>query len=183
MRDVTKDSLYKISRTLRDESDRAAAILGASLLEDQLTTLLEKFLVQDKDKGKMFNTYAPLSTLSAKTEMAYLLGLIPKDIRKDIDYVRKIRNLFAHKIEGVSFDKSPVSDLVSNLRAVQWFLDNVTLAGELASQTEMDRISKSPRRQFEIDVSIISLALDKYIGVIKPRKAKRNDQWQIDLSA
>jgi hypothetical protein len=87
MLDITRDSLYRISPTLRAEPDRAAGILCSSLLEDQLTALLDKFLVADKRKAKMFATYAPLSTLAAKTEMAYLLGLIPEDIRHDIEYI------------------------------------------------------------------------------------------------
>jgi hypothetical protein len=59
MKDITKDSLFRISGTLRNEPDRIAAILAASLLDDQLKTLLDKFLVSDRHKAKMFATYAP----------------------------------------------------------------------------------------------------------------------------
>jgi hypothetical protein len=85
--------------------------------------------------------------------MAYLLALIPKDIRDDVDAVRKIRNLFAHRIEDVAFDKSPVSDLAMNLKTIQWFLEHMYLAAEPPSQSELDEITKGPRRRFELAVA------------------------------
>ena len=172
---ISKDSLFRISGSFRSESDRSAAILAASLLDDQLKALLEKFLVPDKHMPKMFATYAPLSTFSAKFELAYLLALIPKDIRDDIDTVRKIRNLFAHRVEDVVFSKPPVSDLAMNLKTVQWFIDHMYLADEPPAQSEIEDVTKSARRRFEISVSMISLALDAYIDAAEPLKAKSNE--------
>ena len=182
MSDITSASLFRISDSFRSESDRSAAILAASLLDEQLKALLDKFLVTDKHKSKMFATYAPLSTFSAKYEMAYLLALIPKDIRDDIEFVRKIRNLFAHRIEDVAFDKPPVSDLVMNLKTIQWLLDHMHLADKPASPSELEEIIKSPRRRFEITVAMVSLVLDEYINVTEPLTAKRNEyQWLSDM--
>jgi DNA-binding MltR family transcriptional regulator len=177
MNDITKDSIYRISQTFRAESDRSASILAASLLDDQLKVLLEKFLVPDKNLTKMFATYAPLSTFSAKFEMAYFLALIPKDIRDDIDCIRKIRNHFAHRIEGIAFDKSPVANLAMNLRSVKCFLANMKFADKPISDSEQKAISESSRRRFEIAVSLVSFALDKYIDSTNPLLAK-GDEYQ-----
>ena len=47
--------------------------------------------------------------------MALLLGLIPIQIHKDLNTIRRIRNLFAHKPEPISFDVMQIKDLASNL--------------------------------------------------------------------
>jgi len=175
MRDITKDSLYRISQAFRNEPDRSVAILGSALIEDQLGSMLGMFLVPDTNKAKLFATYGPLSTFSARTEMAYLLGLIPKDIHDDIDYVRKIRNHFAHKIENVSFDKSPVFDLATNLRAVEWFMKGMSVVEKPPSPTEIQDILERPRRRFEITVGIVSIMLDHYLTSIESLTARNNE--------
>jgi regulator of PEP synthase PpsR (kinase-PPPase family) len=44
--------------------------------------------------------YAPLGSLSGKTKVPYLLGLITKDERDRINAVRQVRNVFAHEIDA-----------------------------------------------------------------------------------
>jgi hypothetical protein len=182
MRDITRDSLLRISGGFRSESERSAAILAAALLDDQIKSLLEKFLVPDKDQTKMFNTYAPLSTFSGKVEMAYLLGLIPQDIRDDLVIVRKIRNLFAHRVEDVAFDKPPVSDLARNLKTIEWFLGHMYLADKSPSRSELEEVAKSPRRRFELAVALVSFAIDSYVAATEPLQAKGKEyRWLTEI--
>ena len=182
MRDISKDSIFRISRSFRSESDRSAAILAASLLEDQLRTLLQKLLVSDTHTAKMFDTYGPLSTLSARCEIAYLMAIIPKDIRDDIDIVRKIRNLFAHRIEDVSFDTPPVCDLATNLKSARWLLDHMSLADKPPSESEIADVTGSARRRFEVADGMVSIALDGYAEILKPLTAKNNEYtWAKDI--
>jgi DNA-binding MltR family transcriptional regulator len=52
--------------------------------------------------------------------MAHALGLISDEQKSDFNYLRKIRNEFAHNWEGVSFETKKVADLASNIRPVHF---------------------------------------------------------------
>ena len=82
------------------ESDRGCVIFGAAILEDGLEQLLRAVCRTDspstvKIVDSLFQTYAPFSTFSAKIQVTYALGLIPKDLKEILDLVRKLRNEFA----------------------------------------------------------------------------------------
>ncbi|NPU93980.1 MAG: hypothetical protein HPY82_18880 [Gammaproteobacteria bacterium] len=64
---------------------------------------------------KIFDGYGPLATFSAKTDMALLLGLITERVHKDINLIRKIRNIFAHEAEKVGFEIDQVKGLCAKL--------------------------------------------------------------------
>ncbi|GEM_PF-4038211 len=98
-------------------SDRAAAIVGAAFLDELLTDLLTEYLIADTKKNdkEMFSGGGPLSTFSAKINMCYRLGLISKTECKIIHCIRNVRNKFAHKLEGVSFDDNSIKQQVLNI--------------------------------------------------------------------
>ena len=99
-----------------EESDRAAAILAASFLDDYLGQLLKEFMINDqKVCDELLNGFGPLSTFSARRECAYAFGYIFEQTRNDIKYITKIRNKFAHRHELKSFADSPIPDLCQNL--------------------------------------------------------------------
>jgi hypothetical protein len=88
----------KLVASLGQESDRGLVLSCAALIDLYLGKIIRAFLVDDKDVDELFEgPYAPLSSLSAKTKMAYCLGLISNKERKEIDAVRKVRNVFAHE--------------------------------------------------------------------------------------
>jgi len=98
--------LNKFSEMLKNESDRGVVLISAELINNYLTSLFEKYLILNKDLRKDILEYslAPLHTFSNKIKMAYSLGLIDKEKYKDLDYIRKIRNKFAHRIFDASFE-------------------------------------------------------------------------------
>lgn len=77
------------------------------MIEDQLESLIRSSLRKDAASAKiidrLFAVYAPLSTLSAKIEMSYALGLVTEKMRKQLLMLKKIRNDFAHDNEVVAF--------------------------------------------------------------------------------
>lgn len=156
------ESLTKIAKQLRNESDRSIAIIATSLLDLQLEEMLSNTMLDHKEVPSFFQGYAPLASLSAKASLAFFLGFIPMDIFNDLTYVRKIRNVFAHSFEELDFSRSPVSDLVSNLISVRWFLHVLPLATKPIKKEEEEEIRTRPRRAFEIGVSILVLHLDTY---------------------
>jgi DNA-binding MltR family transcriptional regulator len=59
---------------------------------------------------------APFSSFSSKIDVAYRLGAISNRLCRDLHLVRKIRNDFAHNIEGCHFSDQKVNNRVRELR-------------------------------------------------------------------
>ena len=98
------------------ESDRGCALLGAAFLDEQLRVLLEAFLVDDPKRiGKLLSGFGPLATFEARTSLAYALGFLSDEERRDLDLLRKVRNDFAHNLHGVSFRSPEVEDRCKEL--------------------------------------------------------------------
>lgn len=100
------------------ESDRAAVILVASLLDESLTSLLRSFFVPDASSSdELFDgVNAPIGTFSSKINIAYRLGLISNIFCRDLHLIRKIRNQFAHNVFGCSFENGSVMSRIDDLR-------------------------------------------------------------------
>lgn len=93
-------------------SDRYAAIIGASLLEHALKTAITAYLRLDlnelktaKFRHEIFDDYerSPLGSLGSRILIAYALGIINEDTRRNLDILRNIRNAFAHSVSTVEF--------------------------------------------------------------------------------
>lgn len=150
-----------------NESDRSAAILASSFLDNCLEQFLTERLADHSIKERMFKGYGPLATFSARSDIALLVGLLPEHIYRDLAIIRKIRNLFAHAAEPLTFDDTKVRDLANNLLPARGFpkSDGTTrvISGArnqffasitwslLHIQTERDRTSKLsiPKFRFE----------------------------------
>lgn len=112
------DWLDAIHRAFQEESDRAAAIVVAAMLDDALKSLLSRRLLQPmaKDRSLLDGDQAPLGTFSARIDAAHQLGLISRWMARDLHLVRKIRNEFAHSPFTLTFE----SDVVLNrVRALE----------------------------------------------------------------
>ena len=96
-------------------SARAAAIVGAVLVEESLTNLLKSRL--NRDQGildDVFRPSGPMGTFSTKIKMGFLMGLYSPETRRELDTIREIRNEFAHNMAR-SFDVQRIRDLANNL--------------------------------------------------------------------
>jgi hypothetical protein len=108
--------LWRLSKSLDHESDRACALMVAAYLEDELQRLLKAYFVDDpKAVGKLFDPMGPLGTFSATITMAYALGLIGPNVRHDLDLIRRIRNDFAHLSESLTFETPSIRDRCKDL--------------------------------------------------------------------
>ena len=108
--------LQEAAAELDGESDRAAAIVGASIAERELTDLLLASFLDVKESREVTEGLTePLSTFYAKTKVAYVTGVISAELYGDLNRVRKVRNLFAHEHGPLSFDDPKVSGHVASL--------------------------------------------------------------------
>lgn len=97
-----------VAEALLKESDRGCAILAASLIAEALERLLRAFGRHSKSDVKkhidpLFRGYAPLATLSGRAQVAFALGLLPRQTLEEITFVRKMRNAFAHEWGPIDF--------------------------------------------------------------------------------
>jgi DNA-binding MltR family transcriptional regulator len=146
---VTLDQLQPIIRALRTESDRACAVLGLATIDAFLESSLRAVMVSDAP-DELFEGTAPCATLSGKIELAFSLGIVSQEERRDLGLLRKIRNDFAHAVDHeLSFANQRVSSRVAALTTPKLFEGTVLLRGE----------NDIPRFRFELAVSILAMAL------------------------
>lgn len=109
--------LETIHREFNRESDRAAAIVVAAMLDEALKLLLRKRLREARSRTAdlLEGDQAPLHSFSAKIDAAHQLGLISAYMARDLHLVRKIRNEFAHHPLELTFDSDGVKTRVRAL--------------------------------------------------------------------
>lgn len=108
--------LNRLTNTLRDHDERGLILSLAAFAEEALGRLIEAFMLPvqaSKDLLTGFN--APLGAFSSRIKASYALGLINEEQFKDLEYLRKIRNEFAHSWEHVSLTQDKLSSLASNM--------------------------------------------------------------------
>lgn len=91
------------------ESDRAAAILAGSHIEQCLKEFMKLYMVEEPEKAAdiLLNTNNSVSSFSRRIDFAFKCDWITKDIQKDLDTIRLIRNEFAHKPDQNNFSEIP----------------------------------------------------------------------------
>ena len=106
---------------LKNEGDRALAILAAAYLDYLLVDLIVSAMsVKTEEVNELLfeGGNAPLGTFSSRINMAYCLGLLNEDQKHDLHFIRHIRNDFAHKfIEISSFETSSIADRCKLLKS------------------------------------------------------------------
>lgn len=110
---------------LRNESDRACAVLSRGILESHLRALLQKFFIKDQTKSEMkelFEGNGPLSTFSSRIKLCYSLGLIRKMERDALNSIRSISNEFAHSISrDFNFENKTISQKIESTELFHFF--------------------------------------------------------------
>lgn len=111
-----RNDFKKFIDEFKNESDRAAVILGAAKLDIQLYQLLVKHLrTPASSNDELFDGDAPLGSFSAKINMAYRLGLIDEEFTRALHLIRRIRNSFAHEVSGTSLESGGHKDRIREL--------------------------------------------------------------------
>lgn len=114
-------------KAVTEESDRGAVILAGSGIEDMLEWAISNKLPGLHGEAaaieSMFGVNGIAGTFSNKIALAYALGLIEKETRREIDLIREMRNACAHARLAISFAtpelkevcKQVVSEVVPDL--------------------------------------------------------------------
>jgi hypothetical protein len=89
----------------------------AAWVDDALADWLSSYLTQDaKIIERVTNYPGPISSFSARTDLAYLIGMLDKTIYDDLNIIRGIRNDFAHSRDITSFEGESIRDRCKRLQ-------------------------------------------------------------------
>jgi mannitol operon repressor len=144
--------------TFNRESDRGAALVAASMLDDRLQAILATFFIESsaaKDLVTGFN--APLGTLASRASAAMALGLIQENEFDEITVIRKIRNEFGHGWEPITFESAVVA---VHTRKLPWL-----------GPAEYEATS-SNRRRFNFAVAILLSDLMWRVRLVSAERRK-----------
>jgi mannitol operon repressor len=102
------------------ETDRGAALVGAALVDSRLERLLRGHFLNEVMAAKLLSDCAgsPLAVFSARIKMCYALGLIAEPEYDECEIIRRVRNKFAHRLHGLTFDDQQVAGWCGNLKAM-----------------------------------------------------------------
>jgi hypothetical protein len=158
---LAKDAEQVISKFRM--SNAAVVIWLAGILEYDLERCL-KYKIRRPISGafsnELFGSYRPLSTFSAKIDMAYALEIISDETRVELHKIRNIRNKFAHARKLLSLDQEPIRRMFFQLRRPNVegknYLEVFTMCGTaiddeledfLVSMGETDDVDRALKRK------------------------------------
>lgn len=118
--------------TLLPESDRGAVLVGTSIVDSHLRRLFDHLAPTEMGKKKLkavLDYPGPLSTLSAKVDVAMITRLIGGKLNKSIHLLRKLRNGVAHSPESFRLQdhKSSLRDMYDLGSGVPTFINRMAL--------------------------------------------------------
>lgn len=121
--DLTPESDHEHDAILQEiiaQPDRAAAIVAFAWLDDRLKGAIAGHFYNRTHKGEniqnqLFKGSGPLATFSARTKLAFLLGLFGPQTYDDLRRLATIRNEFAHKRLVRTFDTQRIKSLCGAL--------------------------------------------------------------------
>jgi hypothetical protein len=103
-------------KEVESQSDRGAAIVAASVIEELTKLIILDRLIElsaERKEALFDRMNAPLSSFSAKIELAFALGVIANELRLTLHLIRDIRNKFAHRIESLTFDHPDIATMIA----------------------------------------------------------------------
>jgi DNA-binding MltR family transcriptional regulator len=155
------NQMMRFLAEVHSESDRAAAILAAAAIDQRLNRLLSKvFGPKASQSTSLFRPDDPLGSLAAKIEVAFRTGIIGTDLHRELHLIRKLRNKFAHSEELLSFDKSPIKDLATELS----ILDKIRNHPDI----NLPKVICTSRERFQFSVVKLLIYFEFLIETRKP---------------
>jgi DNA-binding MltR family transcriptional regulator len=164
----SRENVNKYYKELQGESQRATAIIGPAILDNLLGIYLEKFFIDNPKNVKelLYNAQSPLGSFSSRILATYCLGLIGSREYNELNFIRKIRNKFAHDLETLSFDNQTIKNYCENLNYPQ-----------ILYKALPEIVSYNPRDLFIYSVTTLHLILLSRSSSIKNRQQTPKDMF------
>lgn len=112
MREEDVKDLSQFLQEFQSETDRGAALVGAALIDLRLSETLKAFFVDCSSSRALLKdgVEGALGAFGSRTLACHALGLIDDAEKETCNLIAKIRNQFAHKAHGTSFDTQAIKD-------------------------------------------------------------------------
>lgn len=102
-------------------SDRDAALVYGSMVEQALETAISTHFVTSTEEQAKFFSYADedsaFPTFAAKTSLGFALGIYDDRMRDDLTCIRNVRNVFAHARVAVDFGHPAIIQACAMIKA------------------------------------------------------------------
>jgi len=166
--DLHQASFGSFMKEFVGESDRAAVILGAAMVERLLGQILEKHLLPSTGTtDELLEGDTPLATFSAKIKACHRLGILDDRFISLLNTFRRLRNNFAHETGANTLSGGAARDRVAAL--AEPFINSrmyQSLAGKIAEVTKHE-VSDSGVT-FRAVLAIFHLELGHVLEAIEP---------------
>ena len=125
----TIETITAAMAELETDGPRGTIVLGVALIEGVLrdAVLYHMVTLTDKERDQLLGGYAPLSSFSALTKVAYAFRIIGPKTRDDLDRLRRLRNGFAHSQLVLSFETPELIDEISKLNCLSQLHEEGTI--------------------------------------------------------
>lgn len=132
-----------IADGLTEESDRGCVLVTISIIEKQLEEILRKRILGTKKQLKeLFTGFGPMSSFSAKIKLAYSFGIITSEAYSELDRLKRIRNLFAHDPNLITFETKNIISMCDSLEFALDVQSETTRKRFISSQTAISTYLK-----------------------------------------
>lgn len=172
--------MHDISDELEGLSDRAMAIVCASIIDDGLTSLLKLRLINDaKIQKKLLEGQGPLATFAAKIDAGYALNLYSKETHSDLDIIRNIRNKAAHTTTPFSFDAHESKIMSLNIPKRYFFeIDDVESNDwTIMFIRGLEEVGTSPKLRFAGTTILLTWVIYSWAehtgDILRPKRAEK----------
>ena len=162
------DRISHLLKNLKDESDRAVIIIISAHIDVQLEEILRVALVPSSTSSdSMFDgPNAPLANLSNKIDFCYRLGLMSEFTAQSLHKIRKLRNKFAHNIEGCNFIDPSIKSSIEELYKLHQY--------DQKEKDLHDIFGDSPKGKFLLSATLVMGVMEEAyhrLGAIKPESS------------
>lgn len=178
--DGSQERYAEMVAELSSQTDRGAAILGASFLEWRVRQAIKSRLkVWDESAESIFGTDAvpPKLGFTDQCRMAYCLGLIGPFGLDDLKMIARIRNRFAHQFGVTSFSSDvTVKKQCYALKSPE----SAQIVGTQRIALPGKPIDEGPRKRFEVTVNLLFTMIwsQAHGGIVRwPKPRARTMFW------
>jgi DNA-binding MltR family transcriptional regulator len=145
---------------LDNETDRAAALVAAALLETALERLIRHSLKRKDTElnNQLFQQRGPMGDFHSKIIVASAFGVISGPLAGELTIVRNIRNVFAHATANLSFATPEIKNEIKRSHLLKVINEK---ASEETRSPSMPQVQNIPiQREFLLLVRIVFIILD-----------------------
>jgi DNA-binding MltR family transcriptional regulator len=169
------DEIYRAIQKIETDSDRAVAIVAAAILETHITNAIKRRWREDEKADWMLRADGPLGSFGPKIDLVFLMGLISPEGHRDMTFIKKIRNEFAHELTVEDFNTPLIKSWCFDLKHFQNFvLTDAEMAGapkkgKIFGRAGMDAELKTAKGRYLTAVQFYSMIFGpEWPGVYMP---------------